>query len=191
MDKINAEIKRDFGTFKNLLTDRKNTTDRVIYLNTTKPNRKDTNYYNEQLSYAPKSVRLIIEARQNVKTCFRFKLHCQEFTKEPYFRFDSDGATHRNTDKSLPLPKQIVKTPHFNSYDDQGVGLAYRTKELEDPKAEAILLNDISLCFAHYCHESNIRFFDEDFSDIIPYANYLLPFHTTNEDPLANINFNG
>lgn len=191
MDRINADVKSDSATFRTLLNDRKHTTERIIYLNDTKPSRQDTNYYDQQLSYAFKPVRLIIEARQNIKTCFRFKLHCQEYTKEPYFRFDSDGATHRNSDKNLPLPKQIVKTPHFNTFDNNGVELAYRTNELENPTTEAILLNDISLCFAHYCHESNIRFPQEELSEVIPFPMYILPLDTSNEDPLANIDFNG
>lgn len=191
MDRINSEIKSDFGTFVTLLNNRKHTTEKLIYLNNKKPTRDDTNYYDEHLSYTLNKVKLIIEARQNVKTCFRFKLRCEEFTKEPYFRFDSDGATHRNLDKTLPLSKQIIKTPHFNTFNKDGIGIAYRTNELENPVTEGILMKDITLCFAHFCHESNIRFPLEDFSEIIPYPNDILPLDTNNEDPLANINFNG
>lgn len=191
MEKINAEIQSDYTTFVNLVNDRKHTTEKLIYLNDKKPNRQDTNYYDRHLSYPLKDIKLIIEARQNVKTCFRFKLRCEEFTKEPYFRFDSDGATHRNLDKTLPLSKQIIKTPHFNTFDKGGNGIAYRTDELENPSTEAVLLNDITLCFAHFCHESNIRFPQEDFSEIIPFPSDILPLDTNNEDPLANINFNG
>jgi hypothetical protein len=138
MDRINAEIKGDSATFKCLVNDRKHTTEKILYLDKAKPSRPDTNYYDQQLSHAARPVRLIIEARQNVKTCFRFNPHYEEYTKVPYIRFDSHGAAHRNSDKSLSLPKQRIRTPHFNMYDTDGVELAYRTNELENRIAEAI-----------------------------------------------------
>lgn len=190
MNKINGEVKDNFPTFRKLVQDRKNTSEKTIYLSDKKPNRQDTNYYDKPLVYNPKTVKLIIEARQDFKTCFRFKLQCSDFSKEPYFRFDSDGATHRNPDKTKPLREQIVTTPHFNTFDEEGNGIAYKTDSLLDNKVKTVLLNDISLCFAHFCHESNIRFPEEEFSEVKPYAVDILPLDLNNEDPLANINFN-
>ncbi|WP_448104623.1 hypothetical protein [Pedobacter panaciterrae] len=191
MNKINSEIKNDFITFTRLVIDRKNTTERQIYLNDKKPSRKDTNYYEKPLVYNPENIKLIIEARQDVRSCFRFKLRCQTFTDEPYFRFDSDGATHMNLDDSNGLLDRKVTTPHFNTYNNAGVVIAYKTVELKNPEVESVLLNDISLCFAHFCHESNIRFPEEEFSEVIPFSIDVIPLDLNNEDPLANIDFNG
>jgi len=188
---INEEIKNNYVTFEGLLKNRKYTVEKHIYLNEKKPNRKDTNFYNDVLSYKPHKVHLIIEARQDVATCFRFKLRCEHFTKVPYFRFDSDGATHRNINKNLPLVEQVVTTPHFNSFDEDGNSIAYKTVELKDNTTRDILLKDISLCFAHFCHETNIRYPEEDFSEVIPYPSSMLPLDIKYDDPLANVDFDG
>lgn len=188
-DPINNDVKSDFITFRALVNNRKFTKERLIYLNDKKPNRKDTNFYNQALDYTPHKIHLIIEARQDVSTCFRFKLRCEEFTKAPYFRFDSDGATHRNVGNSNTLLEQIVTTPHFNSFDDQGISIAYKTDALKDSRTRNVLLNDINLCFSHFCHETNIRYPEEDFSEVVPYANDVLPLDVKYEDPLTNIKF--
>lgn len=70
-------------------------------------------------------------------------------------RYDSDGATHKNSVDYIPLEEQSVPTPHFHKFDEQGNLLAYQTDKLKNEK-EVNALNNIEFGFAYFCQNSNI-----------------------------------
>ncbi|MFZ1528998.1 MAG: hypothetical protein WAT19_09625 [Ferruginibacter sp.] len=190
MKKINRDIVKDFNKFISLVKDRKHTSERTITLNSQKPNRKDINYNESDLKHVilTDKIRLLIEVKRANYTSFKFKLRCETFTQEPYFRFDSDGAAHKNDNPAIPLKEQMVTTPHFNSFDNEGRSIAYKTEKLKNV-SEAKALEDISLCFAHFSHESNIRYPEDEITEIIPTPSTELKLDTNNDDILSNINF--
>jgi len=119
---------------------------------------------------------------------FKFKLRCKSLTEEPYFRFDSDGVAHQNKDPETPLKEQMVTTPHFNSFYRNGRYYAYKTDKLKDNK-EAKALEDINLCFAHFCFETNLRYPIDEITEIVPTPSTEFRFSSSIEDILSNTTF--
>ena len=70
-------------------------------------------------------------------------------------RYDSDGATHKNSVDYIPLEEQSVPTPHFHKFDEQGNLLAYQTDKLKNEK-EVSALRNIEFGFAYFCQNSYI-----------------------------------
>ncbi len=191
MKRKNIDISSNFRKFEQLVVDRKNTTQKVITLDTQKQNRNDINYFESKVKHITLAdeISLIIEAKVRNHSDFKFKLRCKSLTEEPYFRFDSDGVAHQNKDPEIPLREQMVTTPHFNSFDKNGRSIAYKTDKLKDER-EAKALEDINLCFAHFCFETNLRYLIEDITEIVPTPSTELFFaSTSNEDILSNITF--
>src|SRR5690606_19554611 len=70
-------------------------------------------------------IEFIVEVQKGTSK-YGVKLHCKDFTKQPYFRFDSEGPAHRNYGIDIPLEEQSINTPHFNSFDLNGYPIAYQ-----------------------------------------------------------------
>jgi hypothetical protein len=190
MGKINQEVVRDYGKYQSLLEERKHTTTKLISLSLNKPNHPDT-LLNESVvkhSILSDSITLVVESKVENSKDFKFKLRCQDFIKEPFFRFDSSGPTHKNNIPTTPLIKQRVTPPHFHIFDAAGRNFAYKSDALSD-REEPTPLEDINLCFNHFCHESNLRYPDDDFSEIEQIPPGDLKLKTEREDPLSNIKF--
>ena len=118
---------------------------------------------------------------------FQFKLRNQNFCPQHFFRYDSDGETHRNKIDGIPLKEQSIPTPHFHKYHENGYEIAYQTDKLLDEN-ERKALEDINLCIKHFFHESNLRLNEDDFSDIF-IMNNTLGFSLISTDPNENITF--
>lgn len=186
----NLDISNNFKKFQQLLSDRKHSIQKVVTLDTRKPNRNDINYSETTIKHTNivDEISLIVEAKVTNHKDFKFKLRCKSLTEEPFFRYDSDGAAHQNKNSEIPLREQMVTTPHFNSFDSKGRSIAYKTDKLKDFK-EAEALEDINLCFAHFCFESNLRYPIDDFTEIIPTPSTEFSFASSSEDLLSNLTF--
>jgi hypothetical protein len=141
-------------------------------------------------SIFPEKINFSVEMDIIDPTDFKFKFVCVEFDKAPFFRFDSCGAAHRNSNPNIPLSQQQVPTPHFHLFLRDGTEIAYQTNALKDEKQRSAL-KDISLCVCHFCQESNTVYNKKDYPEIkmvTPDGN--IPFeYQAGEDPCENVNF--
>lgn len=70
----------------------------------------------------------------------------------PFFHYDSAGQAHRN--RLQPLGKgDLIKCPHFNTFNEDGYYYAYRTDVIEDQE-EHLGTHDFAL--NHFFIEGNI-----------------------------------
>ena len=182
------EIKDDYKKYEILLKERKSIFESVIEVNAI---GNDVNTLEEKINVTHNNVdskiELIVNVKVNNHNFFQFKLRCKDYTKVPFFRYDSDGEAHRNYDDEIPLKLQSVNTPHFHYYNEKGVNIAYKTKEMEDPGSMRAL-EDIAICITHYFHEANIRVEPENFPTIT-ISTKSLGLDFTEVDPNSNINF--
>lgn len=163
MNRRNREIKDQFEFYEELVKGRKIVLDSPILLET-----KTNNPYwmagasdvTHETTEEP--ITLLVERSKREKK-YGIKLRCNTLTKEPYFRFDSDGPAHRNDDPGIPLDQQSVTTPHFNGYNSLGQPIAYKTAKLKEEKEAEAIVNDINFGLAHFCSETNMSLIDEEF----------------------------
>lgn len=189
-NKVNKNILNNLTQYHSLVNGRKNTTEKVLAFNSKKSSRKDLLYLESPVNHVSMQdeIILMIETKINNPKSFKFQFRCSSLCEKPFFRFDSDGAAHKNYDPSIPLKLQMVTTPHFNAYDNDGRSIAYKTRTLLDEN-EAKALEDINLSFVHFCFESNTRYPLDDFSEISPVPVGELGVISNNEDILSNIRF--
>ena len=163
MAKNNKEIKIHFDKYEKLLGDEKNSEKRIIILDEIKKNHTDTRLKSVKVEHPTikMDMELLVESKIDDKRNFKFKLRAKDLTGEPFFRFDSDGVSHLNKTPLIPLNELKVDTPHFHRFDDEGRNIAYQTDALKNIKTREVLLNDITLCMAHYCDESKTYFNSE------------------------------
>lgn len=185
---IIPEISANYDFYNQLLKERKSVFESVISIVNVGNNH---NTLEESIPVVHSSYQgpmlLIVNVKKNDSNFFQFKLKCRDICPTPFFRFDSDGDTHRNFIAGLTLPEQQIPTPHFHYYNQDGLNIAYKTPPLlEEDQKKA--LQDISLCLAHFFQESNINTELEDFCEvkILP---QLLPLVIPVNDPHANIIF--
>lgn len=185
---IRPEISSNYGFYNNLLKDRKSVFSKLISIS--KPGNNENILENKvsiSHSILQNEIVLIVDVKMRNHNFFQFKLKCDDLSKVPFFRFDSDGDTHRNYDEDIPLSQQQVSTPHFHYYNEKGVNIAYKTTQLLDD-AERIALEDINLCIKHFCHEANLRVDPDDFPEV-EVVHGGLKLKTTQEDPNSNVTF--
>ncbi|HWJ26025.1 MAG TPA: hypothetical protein VNS32_05750 [Flavisolibacter sp.] len=118
---------------------------------------------------------------------YGIKLRYEHLCPEPYFRFDSDGPTHRNKCPHIPLEDQSITTPHFNVFDVHGCYLAFKTPQLEDPGNCKAIVDDINFGVIHFCNQSNLRLNEDEFPEVT-YPN-LLGSIMDSSDPHDSIQF--
>lgn len=188
MEKINPDIRKNYARYKEILEGRKTTQITPITLTKTKKGH-NTLLGKDSVTYAGQkdSAQLAVEVSSINHKTFKFRLSAKELSDEPIFRFDSSGPPHCNSHLSIRLPERKVDTPHFHRYSNTGHSEAYKTEQLKDEKT-AKALEDVNLCMAHFCHESNTRLENEEFPEVKIDSNGVL-FHVTDEDPLNNISF--
>lgn len=186
MSKSNIDVKDNFDYFNELVYSEKNIEDEKILL-LPKRNNRDwlINKTNVQHSTIDDEIVLIIEQKISLYK-YGIKLHCSDFTEKPYFRFDSDGPAHRNTSK-YPLSEQLVTTPHFNTFDEEGEEFAYKNDVLKkDEEAKAISEN-IDFGVSLFFQEANIKTKQKDeYPEIM--NDQLFDFDVES-DPLKGIDF--
>lgn len=182
-------FKDDYSTYKRLLEENKSIFENVIEINEVgnNANTLETIEYVKHINLN-KNIDLIVNIKVNNNKFFQFKLRCKEYCNIPFFRFDSDGDTHRNyLENTTKLDAQKVEVPHFHKYNEDGLNIAYRTPQINDVSKRKAL-EDINLCIYHFFKESNILLPNEDLPKVIIKGTYLeLDF--SNDDPNANITF--
>lgn len=188
--KINIQIRENFKKYEILINDLKNSTDKVIILDEIKRNHQNTRQKKTAVTHLSldEKIELIVESDKYNKRDFKFKLRAPESFDEPFFRFDSNGRSHKNTDPNIELHEQKVDTPHFHRFDRDGRCIAYKTESLKQKSEAEALLNDISLSMAHYCDESN-TYSGNNYIEVVqvPYGEMDLNFE--NNNPLNGVSY--
>ncbi|GAA3724091.1 hypothetical protein GCM10022422_01330 [Flavobacterium ginsengisoli] len=188
MSKINQIIIEKFDFFNDLVSKEKIILDDEISL---KP--KVNNIYwstgESKTKHSTINEEIIFMVEQSKRdNKYGIKLRCENFLKQPFFRFDSDGPAHRNDDVNIPLHEQSIKTPHFNSFNEAGKSIAYHNHVLKDENQAKIIANDINFGISLFCQETDSKLKNSNFPTIAP----LIPeleFSETNNIDFDNINF--
>ncbi|MCM4162162.1 MULTISPECIES: hypothetical protein [unclassified Arenibacter] len=191
MEKPVKEIRENYKRYEELIGEIKNTSIQTITLDELKGNHQNTRVKKVNVEHVsvPEKLELIIESRIENKKDFKFKLRAPEYTGIPFFRFDSDGVAHYNRVPDVELPNQKVETPHFHKFDSDGRNIAYKTAPLEKATECDALLNDISLCMAHYCDESRTYYKNEYYVEIIQTPPTELDFDSHKDNPTEGVQY--
>lgn len=192
MGKINHDIKNNFGKFEDLLNGKKLSELSHVVMDTDKKSNAKFRLSNvsvEHESYQDEEVVLMIETKKVDRRSFKFQLRAPDFSQTPFFRFDSDGPSHRNHVMSTPLGGQKIDTPHFNSFDDAGRSIAYRTEALEIEERRNAILDDINMGMAHFCDESKTFFPEEQYITVQQVPGGEMDFGDTNDNPTAGVTY--
>lgn len=189
--KINNNIKSNYDTYKVLVEGGKTILVSPIVVDQTKSNHKTIKEKVVQAKHESleKDLEFVVQIKADDPTDFKFKLKCPAFDNSYFFRYDSAGACHRNSGLDVPIDQQRVPTPHFHKFMQMGEEIAYKTEVLKDQK-QAEVLEDVSLCIAHFCTESNTKGNSADTPEIEVQSPGTLPFvYESDIDPLSGINF--
>jgi len=183
------QIEENYSFYNNLVSERKTIFAEVIEINKRSNNHNTFESIEEVIHPTAKNDKmvLLVDVKVNNHDFFQFKLRYKSFLPPPFFRFDSDGETHRNKVEGIRFEESQITTPHFHKFNENGIEIAYKTDKLLDPK-ESKALEDINLCIIHFFHESNTRLKDDDFP-AIKIMTDTLGFKMTKEDPNRNIYF--
>ncbi|MFD2963692.1 MULTISPECIES: hypothetical protein [Olivibacter] len=167
MSKVNQDVKGNPDLFKELLSDKK-----YVLTNTIQLHHKINNAVwligksKVQHKNIGDEISLIIEQSKR-ESKYGIKLRCTSFTQEPFFRFDSDGPAHRNSFPDIPLEKQSVSTPHFNTFNDKGMPFAYKNETLKKEEEAKEIVEDINFGVSLFCMETNTSLSDGNFPNIV------------------------
>lgn len=186
---INLEIKNEFSRFESLVKTEKEIKINKIHL---KQKQNNKNWLTSSTEvYHPNENPLNLTAeKQKFCTKYAIKLQCVDLTNTPFIRFDSDGPAHRNKENTISLKDQLVTTPHFNSFNEKGNAIAYKTSELEKKAESDAIVNNIEFGLDHFFNQTNIR--NSNPSTIVKVGVREEPtlFEDFNEtDPLNNVDF--
>ncbi len=187
--KIFQQVKDNYAFYNKLLSERKSIFSEVIEINEigNNQNRVIATEAVHHPATDQNDMVLMVDVQINNHQYFQFKLRYKNYLPGPFFRYDSDGETHRNKIDGIPLKQQLVTTPHFHKYNPDGIEIAYKSDKLLDEE-QAKALEDINLCVAHFFHESNTRLKEDDFPELRIMTG-TLGFKMSNNDPNQNINF--
>jgi hypothetical protein len=186
---INTSIRDNYDFYQDLLSNRKSIFKEVIEISEF-GNNKNTLQKKEPLTHVtlPNEIIFIVTVEVTNHKSFKFKIRCNDCCPEPFFRYDSDGITHRNNFDNIPLSEQQITTPHFHRFNEEGITFAYKSASLlkeEERKA----LEDINLCIAHFFNEGNIRLNDDEVCTVSINPQELPLVHENLEDPLSKLSF--
>lgn len=188
MQRKNIEIANDYNLYTELTYGDKSIHENQIQL-VQKPNNIDWLQQECSVTHISiiKKIDLTVEKKKSLYK-YGIKLTCKEYTKEPYFRFDSDGPAHRNKN-ATSLSEQQITTPHFNCFNESGLAIAYKSDILKSENESKAIVNNIDFGLNHFFKETNIN----QNSDIeIPTIEVKEPgfFDSDiNDDPLDGVNF--
>ena len=186
MQKVNKTIRDNYPKYCALIDEEKTLAKDRMVLDEEKANRSDIKEksmpaYSERI---PEDMTFIVQQKRENDTEFKFILKCIAFCKQPFFRFDSAGPSHRNSNLPIPIEEQQVPTPHFHKFLADGKEIAYKTDVLNN-ECQARALEDISICIFHFLQEAHFKY--ENF-DLISKPG-ILPFKQDENDPLINVQF--
>ena len=188
MSKINPIVRDNYERYTTLIEGHKQTSGPGLDLSQTKGDNKVLHACQIPAVHSDDLIAmwLIAEIRIDRLHDFKFKLRAPTFMGEPLINYDSAGPTHRN-EGARSLPEQIVTTPHFNRYDEQGRRIAYKTAPLTNPGV-VLELEDIDRCVIHFYQETQLTHDPAGYPSISLTAPGTLPFaHHTNADPHAHV----
>lgn len=186
--RTNIKVKDQFDFFNKLVYEEKIIQDKLIMLQP----KKSNHYWSvgqsdiEHKTINEEIIFIVEQSKRDNK--YGIKLRCQKFIKEPFFRFDSDGPAHRNENPKIPLEEQSIKTPHFNSFDENGKYIAYQNDTLKNENEAQIIANDINFGISLFCMETNSKLNDDNFPNITDSIQEL-EFAVKNNINFDNINF--
>jgi hypothetical protein len=187
---INSSIKDDFDFYLKVCSESKSFEINPIELSEIKSNHTKTRMKCVDVKHSTISHKMLFCVESDITNArnFKLKLWCNEKFECPLFRFDSDGATHRNNDPNIPLDQQAITTPHFHKFNKDGIEYAYKTSELNDTEQKEKIVNDINLAAILFCREANLVTTTNP--SIIQVPSSELPFTpTTSTDPTKNVTF--
>ena len=190
--KVNTIVKGNFDFYLKLCKEEKTFDVNPIELNEEKASHKKTNTKFVDVVHItlPNELLFCVESDKTDAKNFKFKLWCKDTYNQPFFRFDSDGLAHKNTNPDVPLEEQSITTPHFHAFDKDGREYAYKTEHLKDANEEKAIVADINFAAAHFCVEANLKLKTGDNIEIIQTSKAELPFAApVEEDPLRNVTF--
>ena len=161
------EIRDNFKKFEEIFTKDKIINKNFITLEE-KESNKDWLYGNSptQIDTNLNDIFFIVEKKKLDKK-YGIKYRSESFYKKPYFRFDSDGPAHRNYVDNLPIEQQMITTPHFNTYNKDGIPIAYKNEILKDDAKAKIIADDINFGISVFCQETNSKAKDIDYPEIV------------------------
>jgi hypothetical protein len=183
MNITNKAIRDQFQVFKELMAVEKFVLKDSIQL---APKKSNVKWLSGQTPVRHKTLNeeiIFTVERSKRDSKYGIKLSCPSFTKEPFFRFDSDGPAHRNCFPEVLLEEQSVSTPHFNTYNENGKPVAYKNVTLKNESEAQIVAEDVNFGVSLFCMESNSKLSNGDFpiiSDILPEFEF---------EAIENINF--
>ncbi len=183
--KRNQKVINNYSVYEQLVSKMKYIEIDKIYLSENINIRKYTKEVDATISENHLPIKLYVEVCIKNKNNFKFKLFSRQFMNEPYFRYDSIGATHRNRLPGVNIRKQRVSTPHFHKYDNEGRVIAFKTPELNDQNLSEQLKDPVN-CFYHFCDTANVKAKDNTCIDL-SISTFVQP--EVQEDPLLNIDF--
>ena len=186
--KVNHQIKNNFEYYETLEVGRKTLLSGNMYLES-KPSNVQWKWSNTNTTHKdlPDVISFTIESKISNNQDFKFALKSKELSDTPFFRFDSDGAAHHNRDEDIGI--ETVLTPHFQKFNKNGLSIAFQTEQLKDKNICETLKKDINLCMAHFCHESNTRYLEDEFPQIDMSYDKLNLIFPDEEDPLKGLYF--
>jgi hypothetical protein len=187
MKKNNQLIHKNYSLFHKLLHKKKIISDSKIVLSDKKNNTRFKVGQTDIIQGADHPTILIVESSK-IDGKYGIKLRCESLTKEPFIRFDSDGPAHRNDDFSIDLEDQMVSTPHFNTFDQNGLYIAYKNDTLKDEKKSNVIVKDINFGVSLFCMETSCSLNDGNFPEIVD-PSTPIPFNIDNGLNISNLNF--
>ena len=153
--KINDDIANQSDFFSKLLNEEKQIHSKQIYLSEKKGNpRWAAGSSATILKSTNDSIDFIVE-KSNMEYKYGIKPRCKKLSNTPYFRFDSDGPAHRNSDESVKLADRQIPTPHFNTFDSKGREFAYQNTILKQQNEAEAIANNLDFGISLFCNEAN------------------------------------
>jgi len=165
--KINTEIRDKFELFEDLVNNKKIVVSNQILLKTKENNRFWLKGFSEVThSKIDAPIYLVVEQSLREEK-YGIKLKCSTLANSPFFRFDSGGPAHRNANELIPLNEQSILTPHFNTFNEKGQLIAYKTPQLSNEKESNAIVEDINFGLSHFCNVANMSLKNEDYPEVL------------------------
>lgn len=133
-DALNTRVKEHYEEYLSIKVDPKASDAKDVFLKP-KDNHKDREVADIQINdlLHDREFTLRFYGNKDWASKYAINLFCKEFMETACYRFDSFGDQHVNY-KNNPLKKRVVTTPHFNEFDSDGIEIAYKSPELENPQ---------------------------------------------------------